>query len=278
MLKQRVWSAVILAPLALAAILWLPATGFAWMVAGIFTLGTWEWARLAGFDAPRPRLMATVGMLLLMAAVWLWLRQQQWLHQLNVATSLLWLMLPLWFLRPGKAGTREFKRQLLKLALGCWIILGGFEAIVWLRELGGEERMLQGSRWIFMLLFLIWAADIGAYFTGRALGRNKLAPAISPGKTWEGVAGGLLFALLVGYAGGRLLVPVPDERVTVWLLLVAAVSLVSVVGDLMISLLKRQVNMKDSSRLIPGHGGILDRFDSLLAASPWLAMGVKWLQ
>ncbi len=278
MLKQRVLSALILAPLALAAILWLKPDGFILMVAAIFALGSWEWARLAGYHKPRARMGGTALMLALMAAVGLALWQSQHLNWFVEATAVLWLLLPFWFFRPKKGSGLGRRRRLLKLLLGCWILLGSLAAIYWLRMLGGNDNGLQASAWIFLLLLLIWAADIGAYFAGKNVGRHKLAPAISPGKTWEGVVGGLLLALLVGWAARQFFALGAGSSLALWLLLVAAVSLISVVGDLFISLLKRQAGLKDSSHLIPGHGGILDRFDSLLAASPWLALGVQWLR
>lgn len=278
MLKQRVLSALILAPLALAAILWLKPGGFILMVAAIFVLGSWEWARLAGYHKPRARLTCTGLMLALMAVVGAALWQGRHLDWAMEATALLWLLLPFWFFRPKKGSGLGRRRRLLKLLLGCWILLGSLVAIHWLRMLGGEDNGPQASAWIFLLLLLVWAADVGAYFTGKNLGRHKLAPAISPGKTWEGLAGGLALALLVGWAARQFFGLGAHTSPWLWLLLVAAVSLISVVGDLFISLLKRQAGLKDSSHLIPGHGGILDRFDSLLAASPWLALGVQWLK
>ncbi len=277
MLKQRVLSALILAPLALGAILWLKPTGFILMVAAIFVLGSWEWARLAGYRKPHKRIAGTLLMLALMAVAGGLLWQNRHLNWAMEATALLWLLLPFWFFRPKKGGGLGRRRRLLKLLLGCWILLGSLVAIHWLRMLGGGDNGIKASAWIILLLLLVWAADVGAYFTGKNLGRHKLAPAISPGKTWEGLAGGLALALLVGWAARQLFGLGGHIHPGLWLALVAAVSLISVVGDLVISLLKRQAGLKDSSQLIPGHGGILDRFDSLLAASPWLAMGVQWL-
>ncbi len=277
MLRDRVLSALILAPPALAAILWLPPTGFAVMVALIFALGAWEWARLSGFNGTG-RLLSTAFMLLLMAGALQTSHARESEAAMIAATALSWLVLPLWFLRPGKASGTTLARRLFKLLLGCWIILGSFIAVVWLRQQGDPNSLLNGSEWIFMLLFLIWSADIGAYFSGRRLGRHKLAPAISPGKTWEGVLGGLLLALATGWSGNQLLQLLPAENTLPWLGLTALVAVISVVGDLIISLLKRQAHLKDSSNLIPGHGGILDRFDSLFSASPWLALGLLWLK
>ncbi|MEX1265985.1 MAG: phosphatidate cytidylyltransferase, partial [Woeseia sp.] len=125
---------------------------------------------------------------------------------------------------------------------------------------------------LLFMLVVVWAADIGAYFSGKTFGRVKLAPSISPGKTWEGVIGGLLLVLVLvvlrGYwAGDNLAVLVP---------FCVAVALLSVVGDLTVSIFKRNAGVKDSGKLFPGHGGLLDRIDSVTAASPLFALGVLW--
>jgi phosphatidate cytidylyltransferase len=130
---------------------------------------------------------------------------------------------------------------------------------------------------LLTLFALVWAADIAAYFVGRALGRRKLAPQVSPGKSWEGFGGGMAGALLVGIAAGAWLQPSPGPWL-LWLPLCVFVAAVSVVGDLTESLLKRLVGVKDSGTLLPGHGGVLDRIDSLLAAAPMMALGLSLLK
>ncbi|MCG8434327.1 MAG: phosphatidate cytidylyltransferase, partial [Gammaproteobacteria bacterium] len=150
---------------------------------------------------------------------------------------------------------------------------GGVLALVpcWAAITALHDRQPQGWQLLLFLLVLIWAADIGAYFAGKAWGKNKLAPNISPGKTWEGVFGGLAAslaaALLANYwLGFPLLIILP---------LVVILVALSVVGDLSESMLKRQAHIKDSGSLFPGHGGVLDRLDSLLATAPMFLLGLK---
>jgi len=131
----------------------------------------------------------------------------------------------------------------------------------------------RGQELLLFLLVLISAADIGAYFGGRALGKHKLAPRVSPNKTWEGFFAGMFAAGLAALAGG-LMFHVPLGR---WIFVCLAVALVSVVGDLLESMFKRQVGLKDSSTLLPGHGGVLDRLDSLTAAGPVFLLGLLTL-
>jgi phosphatidate cytidylyltransferase len=132
--------------------------------------------------------------------------------------------------------------------------------------------------WRLLFAFaLVWAADVGAYFAGRAFGRRKLAPQVSPGKTWEGVLGGLALSLAIAGAAGTWLFRLEGAAWLSFLLLAVAVVLLSIVGDLGESLLKRQAGAKDSGTLLPGHGGMLDRVDSLLAALPAMALGLRGL-
>jgi phosphatidate cytidylyltransferase len=138
-----------------------------------------------------------------------------------------------------------------------------------------------GHRWLLLALFLVWSADTGAYFAGRALGGKlfggrKLAPRISPNKTIEGLLGGLLLALVVAMIGAPLAGATVDQLPAVALVSLVSVGF-SVFGDLFESMLKRHVNVKDSGNLIPGHGGVLDRVDSVLAALPVFALGKIWL-
>ena len=127
---------------------------------------------------------------------------------------------------------------------------------------------------ILLLFFLIWAADIGAYFAGRAFGKRKLAPRVSPGKSWAGFFGGILASVAVGLAmlAWRGTVPTADAATALFVLACLAVAIISVFGDLTISLFKRERGIKDTSNLLPGHGGFLDRLDSLLSAAPLFAL------
>ena len=130
-----------------------------------------------------------------------------------------------------------------------------------------------GVEYLLFTLLIVWLADGGAYFAGKAFGRVKLAPGISPGKTWEGVVGGMLLVVVLALAGAVYM----DASIAVLLPFCLAVGALSVVGDLTVSMFKRTVGLKDSGSLFPGHGGVLDRIDSLSAAAPLFALGVTWL-
>jgi phosphatidate cytidylyltransferase len=169
----------------------------------------------------------------------------------------------------------------------AWILVAPQRTPVWAAALAGllalvptwvvltrlVELWPRGSEWVVFILTLAFAADTGAYFAGRALGRIKLAPRVSPQKTWEGVVGGMLFALAVGFCGSRWFGLEPAR----FLPLCLAAAAFSVVGDLTESMFKRSAGLKDSGRLFPGHGGVLDRVDGVLAAAPVMCLGLIWL-
>ena len=157
----------------------------------------------------------------------------------------------------------------LNLLAGVFIIIGAFVAIT-----GLHQAAQYGATYILVLLLLIWVADSAAYFSGKRFGRHKLAPLVSPGKTWEGVAGAalatVLFALLTAY-----LLAFDRREVLLFVVLALCTLAFSILGDLIESLFKRRAGVKDSSRLLPGHGGILDRIDSLMAAAPVFLLGLS---
>lgn len=126
---------------------------------------------------------------------------------------------------------------------------------------------------LLFMLIIVWAADIGAYFAGKRFGRVKLAPRVSPGKTWEGVLGGMLLVVAVAFAGSAVLDAAPLLLVP----FVLSVAALSIVGDLTVSVFKRNADIKDSGKLFPGHGGLLDRIDSVMAAAPLFALGMHWI-
>src|SRR5690606_21924949 len=260
MLKQRVITAVILLPLVVGVLL----IGPAWLVEVLLAIGMLlaarEWAPLAGFSGRGWMFAYSMLAALLAAGGMVGVRQPGVLPAILVVACAWWLLalgLILW--RPHLPGWLA----------GC----AGLLAVVpaWLAILQLYRNAAYGSQWLVFLLALVWAADIGAYFAGRAFGRHKLAPQVSPGKTWEGLAGGLALALLAGWAGawwfGQ---PLPRL-----LALVTVAILASVVGDLTESFFKRRAGVKDSGGLLPGHGGVLDRLDSLLAAAPLFVLGLQ---
>lgn len=265
-LRQRIATAIILAAIVVWATLALPPGGFALIAAIIFVLGGWEWAALAGL--PRTgRLLFTAFVAAALGLAYLPGPISPWLTETVPLLALLWwavafvevLRFPadnaLW---AGSATARSIA--------GALVLIPAWVALVTLHGLNHGYALL--------VIVLVSFADIGAYFAGRRFGRRKLAPRVSPGKSWEGLAGALVVTSGVALAAAAWL-PVPDGRLPLFVLLCLLTVLVSVVGDLTESMFKRLAGAKDSGHLLPGHGGVLDRIDSLTAAAPFFAAGIQ---
>jgi len=269
MLKQRVLTALILAPLTIWALFSLPETGFIILLLAIFSLAAWELGSLAGLSQPGPRLFYVVGVFALMSTTGFYATlQDNILDILYLLITVFWLLAlaGLFYFHHHTVKRSEF--SLFRLLAGIGIVLGPFVALLVLRH-----REPFGPQWVMYLLLLIWVADSGAYFAGRTFGRHKLLYNVSPGKSWEGVAGGLLCCLLLALFAGWWFELAGSTYL--WFVAISLVVVVfSVAGDLVESLFKRQVGVKDSGHILPGHGGILDRIDSLTAAAPIFASGL----
>lgn len=267
MLRQRVLTALLLAPLVILLILLVPTNVFALLLAVAFLAATWEWSLLAGMKNRTTQVTLLVCAAALFAVLWL-LRASTWLWPALIVAGVAWWLLVCVWLRHfafGAAPTPENRN--LKLLAGAFVI---FPAWVGGLSIHGSEP--HGHIWTFLAMLLVWAADTGAYFSGRFFGKRKLAPQISPGKTWAGVYGAFVTSAVVVLVGGWLL-GVRDARL-IGLIVVAVVTVASsIVGDLLESLMKRHANVKDSGALFPGHGGLLDRLDSVFAALPVFALG-----
>lgn len=286
MLKQRVITALVLMAIVLPCILAPVRWPFEVLVCVALSLAAWEWARLQGF-ARAWIAVATGGAF---AALSLWASLRQW--HLNPYPDALWTAITLaWFvaaslaLRAGVQGWQPIARP-LRFGMGLWVL-----ATTWLAVLTAYHW---GLNFLLSTLALVWAADIGAYFVGRKLGQKivprKLAATISPGKSWEGVAGGVLAVLLLAWcwmAADRHFAQASDPSLytllhhhSTGMLLLGCLVLtaLSVMGDLLESLVKRSAGIKDSSQILPGHGGMLDRIDSLLPTVAAAIMLVSWTQ
>ncbi len=269
MLLQRILTALVLAPLVILIIL-LPATGvFGAIVAVAFLAAWWEWARLSGLHNRFGRVV-----LLVVAAgifVLLWLAQgTAWTPWLLAAGVAWWLVACLWLRRFAYAAAPTHENLVLKLVAGAFVIFPAWVALVSL-----HARVPHGHWWTVLAVMIVWASDIGAYTSGRTFGKRKLAPQISPGKTWAGAYGALVAGVLVTEVGGWLLGVRGAAMLGLAALAVATVA-ISIVGDLLESLMKRHAQVKDSGSIFPGHGGLMDRLDSVFAALPMFAAGV-WL-
>jgi len=265
MLRTRILTALVLGPLIIWGIFALPEAAFNLVLAGVVGLAAWEWARLGNLRG----LLARVGYVgLLLALLYgLWhLPQPERVMQAVFSTVLLWWAMVLVRLASHRRRALPTGISAVSTLLAGLPVLAGF-----FYGLAGL-RMEYGPAWVMALLLLIWIADTAAYFAGQRFGRRKLLVNVSPGKSWEGVYGALLSSLLValgmvGYfeRGAQL-----AALLGICLLTVG----ISVVGDLNVSYYKRRAGVKDSSRLLPGHGGILDRFDSLTSAAPVFYTGL----
>jgi phosphatidate cytidylyltransferase len=270
--KQRVTTALLLAPLPILAVLFLPTPWLAAAVAALLLAGLWEWTAFAGLEETPARLMFLTANALLMAAL-VWGGGPS-LFTLKVASLVgvaWWGFVLLWLARPRFAAGDSHAARSFKLMAGSLCVVPAWCALGWLHS---EDPM--GPRWTLLALVLVWAADSGAYFAGSRFGKRKLAPSISPGKTWEGVYGGLAASLLLAVLALPLL-GLSWSSLPALALLTLVTAAISVVGDLLESLMKRHSGMKDSGAILPGHGGLMDRLDSLLAALPVFVVGKAWL-
>ncbi|MGF2686412.1 phosphatidate cytidylyltransferase [Marinobacter sp. DUT-3] len=271
MLKTRIITALILAPIAIGGIFFLPPLGFALFTGAIITIGAWEWANMSGMTSQLARVVYAA----VAAAVMYGL--------LNVsAVAVLWLAVIWWFIcflmvRSYPAGSERWGGLPVRAVMGLLVLVPAWVGLNHLRTGSFQFGDVANNLLVILFVFcVVWVADIGAYFAGRAFGKAKLAPRVSPGKSWAGVWGGLVavavFAVIVSQ-----LASAPMDQTLLLVIASLATGLVSVLGDLLESMLKRFRGIKDSSQLLPGHGGIMDRIDSLTAAIPVFALIITQL-
>lgn len=269
-LATRLATAAILAPAVILVVLYLPPAAFTLLVAALLLVGFWEWTRLAGLPGRPLRLLALLAQAALMLALWWWVPLQGWFLVTAIA-CLFWLLALAWLRHPGFAAADRPPARWLKWLAGVIAIIGAWAAACAIRD-----GLPQGTAWLLACLVVVYGSDTLAYFTGRRFGRRKMAPRISPGKTWAGLYGAVLGSFPIALALGWLL-SLRGGQLLGWMLLAGAAVLMAVAGDLFESILKRHRQVKDSGRLFPGHGGLLDRTDSLLAALPLFATGLSRL-
>lgn len=283
MLKQRVITALLLLAVLLPALFYPAPEAFMAVVLLLVAAAGWEWGRLLGWGHAQACGVALCCTLLCIGAWWLGLPYRP-LPLVWLVYGSAWILMGVWLLHRGVPGWGRINRS-LRLFVGMLVLLMAWIAIAQARS--------QGVNFLLSIMLLVWVADIAAYFAGRKFGlqwvRVRLAPSISPGKTWEGVAGAvagvMLLASLWVYADAAFnasdLSLYSRLATSSWpLMLIATVFLAaaSVMGDLIESLIKRSSGVKDSSNLLPGHGGVLDRVDALLPTLPMAMMLVTWLR
>ena len=263
MLKVRVLTAALFGGLLVSAMFLLPTRPMVFIYGLICSVGAWEWSGFGALRSIVARASYTLAIVALMIAGFMLSAATQFLQEMLALACLWWAAAFLWLsIAP--------QRQVSALTLGCGAIVL-VPAFVALAHLQASERgAIRGAELVLWLVLLVCSADIGAFFAGSRFGRHKLAPRVSPGKTWEGVFGGLAAVALVSYIGAlRLALPV---RISV--LLGCGVGIFSIIGDLTESMFKRAAGLKDSGVILPGHGGLLDQIDSVVAAAPLYALGL----
>jgi phosphatidate cytidylyltransferase len=262
MLRSRIFTALALAALLIAAILYPPTVVTSALFGLILLIGAWEWSAFLGV-ASIGRAIYIVALAVLGGLLWHYSIPVEHFALVMELALCWWVIALAWItLAPQRGG------PVAAAIAGALALLPTWIALVRI-----DTNWANGAQWTLFILALAFAADTGAFFAGRQFGRRHLAPRVSPNKTWEGVIGGMLLALSLGVAAA-IWFGVPK---VVFLSLCLAAAGFSVIGDLSESLLKRHVRLKDSGKLFPGHGGMLDRIDSVTAATPVMALGLMWL-
>ncbi len=267
-LVKRVVTAGVLIPVVIVAILFLPTAYLALCFAVIALMGGVEWSDLAGISGKYAKILY-----LLFLALCLWgayeLVAYPWFtYWFFLTVAIMWMLIAVSIFGYTHIEKANPGPGVIRVLLGPVILTPLWAALV---VMHGQVK--DGPSYLFFLMLLIWVADSAAYFAGRRWGRHKLAPVISPGKSWEGVYGALFGATVCGLL---LTWYQSDTAGVIWLVPVCILTvLMSIVGDLFESIMKRKVDMKDSGTLLPGHGGVLDRIDSLTAAAPVFLVGLQ---
>lgn len=258
MLKTRFITSVVSLVILGAVLFVVPAVVAQLVITAVILMGAWEWSGFLGDAADSIRYVYVAVIAALMALMLFVIPEMT--DKLLQLACVWWFAAFLWtfaFPTPIPAAVRWF--------CGVVVLVPLFVALLFLYNLA--------PHYLLFALLIVWAADMGAYFAGKQFGRVKLAPSISPGKTWEGVFGGLIMVIILSLVWAHY----ADLQVAVLLPFCLAVGAVSVVGDLTVSMFKRTAGMKDSGTMFPGHGGVLDRVDSVAAAVPLFALGLTWL-
>lgn len=270
MLKQRLLTAVVLIPLVVISLLYLPTSVVQWLLAGVVVLAAREWFTIIGFKKCPKIIFA----LLALAAVTVLMFMLNTKHLL-LFSAVLWGLILVFVSRYAHVALPVQAEKLIMQPISALILVSIVLALFW-RSAVLLHSTPSGAKQLLYIMVLVWLADTGGYFAGKHWGKIKLSTAISPNKTWEGVVGAMVLGLIGAIIAYTLGLSASLGLIS-WLALALVALLISIVGDLFESVFKRSYNVKDSGNLLPGHGGILDRIDSLLAAVPVFTVGIFWL-
>ena len=273
MLKTRVMTAIVILAVTLCVVFLAPPLVFNGIIAILFMTGCREYGRISDLPGTGTAVLMVLQAALFALLFYMWDAANQFVIELLAVFCAAWLLMFI-RLKTTRAGESPAPDSLFRslgflsapaALTGCWF------ALSWLHE------QPSGPMLVILLLLIIAASDTGAYFTGKQFGKRKLSPVISPNKTWEGVYGGLALAVPAAWIWAN---PVAGFDIPLWQLVVitVATAFASIGGDLYISLQKRRTGLDDAGKLFPGHGGVLDRYDSLLAGAPFFALAIAWLK
>lgn len=271
MLRQRILTSLVLIPLLLGALFYLPSTGFALLLGGVMAIAVWEWSALAGLTLFHQRLIYTAGLITLGALGVAATLSPVFatLMPVFLLFSLVYWLWALWELGLADRGPAPLcSTGVGKLVSGFWVLIPSWMAVIYLHAYDPDRPGL-----LLYLLVLVWVADTAAYAVGTAWGRHKLAPRVSPGKTVEGLVGGAVAVMVLALICGTMVWRLTAWPLAVWMLLALTTTLAAVLGDLVESKFKRVAGVKDSGRILPGHGGMLDRIDAFTCAAPVFVLG-----
>ena len=271
MLKYRLLTAFLMGPIILWGIFSLPEFWFSFAAVILVTIGAWEWAAFVGLTKSLERTLFVLFNIALFLVV-LYLHNRSINHAVIYSSVAWWLIsIPLLLTFPFK-DNHFLRLNLTKGLIGVVLLLATLVSMVLIRS-----NPNYGPEFVLYIILMVWFADSGAYFAGRTLGKNKLIPNVSPGKTWEGVIGALVVTVIASIIAIDLL-SIPSSNSVFFVLITFVTVVYSIVGDLSESMFKRMSDIKDSGHILPGHGGILDRIDSLMSALPIFFIGLLLME
>lgn len=263
MLKQRILTAIPLAAFVIWGIISQPADVIFYSLLFVIFISAWEWARLSGINSVVPRIFYALGITAGAYFTQNLLSEQPELINIFLSITVIAWFVAIYHMFSKGPGIANQSLSIAKLFIGIVALIAPVVALMLIRD--------EGVWWLFYCLSIIWVADIGAYFSGKRFGKNKLAEKLSPGKTKEGLYGAIFATAVYSFLAALFFDLQPTELLML-LVIAALATFISVAGDLFVSLLKREKDLKDTGNILPGHGGILDRIDSVLSSAPFLAL------